>query len=981
MKVSAHGRWLFVVGASAVVGLLVVGVWFYRVQERQARRTAERRLETVAELKVDELAAWRADLLASAASAAADPLAAAAASRWLRAPDDAGRPALLGWLRARVAGGRFDDVLLLDRAGRVVLSAGGRHPAVEDQTVRAAAEARRARRPLMLDLHTSPDGGPPHLGALAPVSDPDRPEAEPFGVVVLVCHAERRLYPLIQSWPGPERTAETLLVRRSGDSVLFLNDVRFEPGAALRMRLPLTRTDLPAVMAVNGREGVTEGRDYRGERVLAVLRQVPQSNWFMVSKVDTAEVYASWRALAILIIALFASLVAVSAGSTALIWQSSRRQHYQALFQAESALRRSEIRFQTTLMSVGDGVIATDGEGRVQLLNPVAEALCGWSQEEARGRPLEEVFTIINEETRQAVENPVRRVVREGQVVGLSNHTLLISRDGTERAIADSGAPIREEGGQLGGVVLVFRDQTAEREGHRALAASERRHRLLFDNSTAGIAVHQPVFGTDGEPVDYVYLSANPAFEQHTGLRREEVIGCRVTEVVPEFEQTPFAPVFRQVAMGGRPVTIEDWSEPFGRWYELTAYRVEEGNVAVIFRDVSARHRVEEEHAKLQAQLAQAQKMEAVGRLAGGVAHDFNNMLVVIGGNAELVLNELGESSPLRDDLAQILDAARRSAELTRQLLAFARQQTSSPVVLDLNETLSGMLTMLRRLIGEDIDLRWQPCEDIWRVRMDPAQIDQVLANLVVNARDAIDGLGAISLETANVVFDDAYCADHPGFAPGEYVLLSVSDTGCGMPPEVMARLFEPFYTTKELGSGTGLGLATVYGVVKQNDGFINVYSEPGLGSTFKIYLPRHVGAGEPARAEPGGESAPAGTETILVVEDEEAILRLTVRGLGRLGYTVLAASSPAEALALADEHGDRLDLLVTDVVMPEMTGKELADRLLAAYPALKVVYMSGYTADVIGRRGVLDEGVQFIQKPFAVSGLGAKIRETLDRS
>lgn len=979
MKVSAHGRWLFVVGTLAVVGVLIVGVWFYRAQERQARRTAEQRLETVAELKVKEIAAWRAELLASAASAAADPVAAAAASHWLRAPDDAGRTALLGWLRARVAGGRFDDVLLLDRAGRVVLSAGGRHPAVEDETVRAAAEARRSRRPLMLDLHTSPDGGPPHLGALAPVSDPDRPEAEPVGVVVLVCHAERRLFPLVQSWPGPERTAETVLVRRSGDSVLFLNNLRFEPDAALKMRLPLTRTDLPAVMAVTGREGVVDGRDYRGEPVLAVLRQVPQANWFMVAKVDTAEVYESWRARAVLIIALFVSLAAVLAGLTALIWQSSRRLHYQALFQAESALRQSEQRFRTTLMSVGDGVIATDAEGRVQLLNPVAEALCGWSQEEARGRPLEDVFTIVNEETRQTVENPVRRVVREGRVIGLANHTLLVSRDGTERAIADSGAPIRERD-ELVGVVLVFRDQSEERAAQRALAASEERHRLLFDNSTAGIGVHQPVFDDSGEPIDYVYVAVNPAFESHTGLRAAEVIGRPVTEVVPDFQKTPFARVFRQVVLTGEPVSVEDWSEPFGRWYEINAYRVDGGNVAVIFRDVTERKEAAAEQARLQTQLAKAQRMEAIGQLAGGVAHDFNNMLVVITGNAEMALDELDDAAPVRRELTQILEAARRSADLTRQLLAFARRQSANPQVLDLNDTVSGMLKMLGRLIGEDLELRWQPVAEVWRVNMDPAQLDQILANLVVNARDAIDGQGAITLATENVVFDDAYCADHPGFVPGEFVFLSVSDTGCGMSPETLERLFEPFFTTKELGSGTGLGLATVYGVVKQNDGFINVYSEPGLGSTFKIYLPRHRGAEEPA-AETAVEPPRTGTETVLLVEDEPAILHLTARVLTHLGYTVLAAASPVEALALADEHGERLDLLVTDVVMPAMTGKELADRLLAAYPGLKVLYMSGYTADVIGRRGVLDEGVQFIQKPFPVSGLGAKIRETLDQS
>jgi len=383
----------------------------------------------------------------------------------------------------------------------------------------------------------------------------------------------------------------------------------------------------------------------------------------------------------------------------------------------------------------------------------------------------------------------------------------------------------------------------------------------------------------------------------------------------------------------------------------------------VAYGDITERKLAEEEHKQLQAQLVQAQKMESVGRLAGGVAHDFNNMLGVILGHTEMALERLDPDQPLFADLQEVRKAAERSADLTRQLLAFARKQTVAPKVLDLNETVSGMLKMLQRLIGEGIDLAWLPGKALGPVKMDPSQIDQILANLCVNARDAIAGVGKVTIETDNTTFDEAYCADHPGFLQGEYAMLAVSDSGCGMDAETLGHLFEPFFTTKDLGKGTGLGLATVYGAVKQNNGFINVYSEPGQGTTFKIYLPRHK-AKAPVRADAAtADPVKGGHETILLVEDEPEILRVTTMMLERMGYDVMGAKTPGEAIRLAREHTGRIDLLMTDVVMPEMNGRDLAGNLLSIYPGIKRLFMSGYTANVIAHHGVLDEGVNFIQK------------------
>jgi len=395
--------------------------------------------------------------------------------------------------------------------------------------------------------------------------------------------------------------------------------------------------------------------------------------------------------------------------------------------------------------------------------------------------------------------------------------------------------------------------------------------------------------------------------------------------------------------------------------------------------EITARKQAEEEKAGLEAQLHQAQKMESVGRLAGGVAHDFNNMLGVILGHAEVALGRVGRDHPAHVHLVEIHKAAGRSANLTRQLLAFARKQTIAPKVLDLNETIEGILKMLRRLIGEDIQLKWQPEAGLWPVRVDPSQIDQILANLCVNSRDAIADVGKLTLETANSDFDADYCAAHAGFVPGEYVRLAVSDDGCGMEKETLAHVFEPFFTTKTVGEGTGLGLATVYGIVKQNDGFINVCSEPGHGTTFTIYLPRYVGKAEQARGEDAGEPLVRGQETILLVEDERAILEMTTEMLELHGYVVVAALTPGEAIRMAREHTGDIHLLMTDVVMPEMNGRDLAKNLLSIYPHIKRLFTSGYTADLIAHRGVLDDGVHFLQKPFSMKGLAAKVREALE--
>ena len=392
-----------------------------------------------------------------------------------------------------------------------------------------------------------------------------------------------------------------------------------------------------------------------------------------------------------------------------------------------------------------------------------------------------------------------------------------------------------------------------------------------------------------------------------------------------------------------------------------------------ISRDITVQRRTE-------LQLQQAQKMESVGRLAGGVAHDFNNMLSVILGHAELGLMQLEPDHPLVPDLNEITRSAQRSADLTRQLLAFARKQTIAPKALDLNDAVTSTLKMLQRLIGEHIKLSWQPAAGLWPVKMDPSQLDQILTNLCVNARDAIADNGRINIETENCTLDGEFCAANPEATPGHAVRLTVTDDGSGMDQETLAHVFEPFFTTKALGAGTGLGLATVYGTVRQNDGFVTVRSEPGRGTSFSLYLPRHGGDSSQAGSRPRVETpVPRGQETILLVEDELAILKVSARMLQKQGFTVLSASTPGEAIHLAREHVGRIHLLMTDVIMPEMNGRDLATSLFSLYPSMKRLFMSGYTAEVIAQHGVLDDGVHFIQKPFSLAAMATKVRQVLD--
>ena len=638
-------------------------------------------------------------------------------------------------------------------------------------------------------------------------------------------------------------------------------------------------------------------------------------------------------------------------------------------------LRASEERFRQLAENIHEVFWMTDvAKSQILFVSPGYERVWGRSCESVYANPRAWMESIHPEDRERVREAALTR-----QVPGTYDEEYRILRsDGAVRWIHDRAFPVYDASGQAYRVVGVAEDVTERRRTEEALRASTERFRRYFDLGLIGMAITSPDAG---------FLEVNDYLCQLLGYERNELVGMRWPELTHPDDLAGDVRQFDRVLAGeldGYSLEkrfIRKDGQVVRATIAVRAVRRPHGPVdyfVALLQDVTERRNAEEQQRSLEDQLRQAQKMEAVGRLAGGVAHDFNNMLNVILGHADLALRKSSPVDPIRRNLEQIRSAARRSADLTRQLLAFSRRQTIAPRVLDLNARMKGMESLLRRIIGEDVDLEFRLGEGLWPVSMDPSQVDQVVANLAVNARDAMPDGGRLTVETSNVTLDAAFCRMDADARPGEFLLLAVSDTGCGMDAQTIERAFEPFFTTKPEGKGTGLGLATVYGIARQNGGSVRIHSEVGGGTTVRLYLPRHLG-GEAPRPVAAPPAAPErGSETILLVEDEAQLRELAREILEDLGYHVIVAATPGEAISLCEKHPGRIDLLLTDVVMPVMNGRELSERVRALKPEIKVLFTSGYTADAIAHHGVLEPGVEFLEKPFSLSAVAEKVRAAL---
>ncbi len=791
-------------------------------------------------------------------------------------------------------------------------------------------------------------------------------------------------------------------------------------------------------------------------------------------------------------------VVLVSGVVIAGLLRNHERRHKKDLVE----LQQREENLSAIFNSIGDAVIVTDIKGNVVQLNPVAVELTGWTMAEASGKPMDDVFHIVNAQSREPAVNPANRVFETGKIVGLANHTMLIAKDGRKYHIADSAAPIRANDGTVTGVVLVFRDVTENYQMRSVIRESEQYLRSVFRAAPTGIGVvvdriltqvnericeitgyaedeligkssrilykdavdyayvgnekyHQiREIGTgtvetqwqrkDGTMIDVLlsstpmvaedlskgvtftaldithrktiekelhlslkkyestfqtapvwvvlsgiesgrYIEVNNSFLELMGYRQEEVIGKSSLELQSWCDPEDRQKIVEKINSEGSVRNIEvqrrtKSGKIIDTLFSARPLRLENEEFLIsVTQDISKWKQSENERVKLEEQFQQVQKLESIGRLAGGVAHDLNNLLSPIIGYGEMLLEDISAEDVHRDSIQEIVNAGVRARNLVHQLLAFSRKQTLEYKQLDMNEVANGVEKLMRRTIREDIEIQIITSPHPLHILGDIGQIEQMILNLATNASDAMPDGGNMTIETLQVSLDEEYAQRHQGVKPGEYVMLSVSDTGCGMDEETCRQIFEPFFSTKGK-QGTGLGLATVYGIAKQHGGNIWVYSELGKGTTFNIFMPFsgkieiENELPEPIVLDPGG------AETILLVEDNDQVRSLVFTILQRKGYDVLVAEDGDDALHILDQHKGTLDLMLTDVVMPGMNGKELFSRVIERYKHLKVIYMSGYTANVIAHRGILDEGTDFIQKPFSTQDLAAKVREVLDR-
>ena len=624
-------------------------------------------------------------------------------------------------------------------------------------------------------------------------------------------------------------------------------------------------------------------------------------------------------------------------------------------------------RLLVTLRSIGDGVIATDIAGKIALINKVAEDLTGWTEEEAIGRPYSEIFHIINEETREEPENPIVKAIKTGLVVGLANHTVLVARDGTERNIADSAAPIKDGDGNIIGVVLVFRDITEHRKTEDFI-------KNILESVDEGFIV-----------VDrgYRIISANKAYCDQVKTPVEYVIGRYCYEVShhmnsPCYEAGEECSV-RRTFETGEPCSSVHTHYDKNRtpiYIELKSYPMKDtlGNVISVIEII---HDVTEKK-KLEAQLLHAQKMEAIGTLTSGIAHEFNNILTVIIGYGRLLREEMKQDDPLNHNVNQILSSSERAANLIQSMLAFSREQISNPMPARLNKIIKNVEKLLLRVIGEDIELKTILTDEDLIVNVDSGQIEQVLMNLVTNARDAMPDGGCLTISTGLVELDEELKIFEYQ-KPGKYALMSLTDTGTGMDEATIEKIFEPFFTTKEVGKGTGLGLSMVYGIIKQHKGYIHVYSELWKGTTFKIYLP--IAKSESKETKLAASAAQiGGTETIMLAEDDQVVRELTKTLLEGFGYNIIEAADGEDAINKFVADKDKIQLLILDLIMPKKSGKEAYDEIKKIRPDVKALFTSGYAIDIIKRKGLLEEGFNFISKPILPKELITKVRELLDK-
>lgn len=1014
------GSILLLIFILLATGILGTGYLYSKNQHKQFSDRIEAELSTIADLKIQELKEWRQERRADALVFFKNAAFSETVRQFFHLPDDIEtKRNLTIWLEKIEQLPQYDRIALINAAGVEQLSIPSHRRDTlykKNQDIRDAIEERRVA---FIDFTRDNPALPPYLAIVVPIlSAPDWNEV--LGILIIEINPEEYLYPLIQNWPTPSLTAETLIVRRDGDGIVFLNNLRFDKRAALNLRFPLTQNSLPAVMAVKGKTGIVEGIDYRNKKVIAVVQPVPDSPWFLVARMDLDEITRPLRERLFGMAGLLCTLLLSSGALVGFVWRNQKAHFYRLQYEAAVEVEASEKRLRVIFESSKDGILVVDVKTKAFVI--ANSAIC-----QLLGYRHDELLTMQVSDIHPAANLPAIFEQFEQQAQGKASLVVnipMLCRDGSIFYADINATPI-----QLGGQACMlgtFRDITDRMQAevriehlNRVLRAIRNVNQLivmatsvdeLIQNACTELADRQSytsaiIILTDENDQPFAHAEAGEGVDFRLLIEQIEqgiapfccAAAKNTKDVYLIREKDPLCETCPVGSACDSPQKMSICLEHQNTVYGYLAVSVDmnivmdeeeeslfvelAGDLAYSLHNMKMKKemlRTEEEKKKLEEQFIQAQKMEAVGQLAGGIAHDFNNLLSIIIGYVSILKEEMTATASTDEAVTEIYDAAIRATNLTRQLLAFSRKQMLEMQVVDVNVVIGSFEKLLRRTIGEDIQMRLNLTSKPVLIKADESQLEQILLNLVVNARDAMPDGGLLTIETASVDLDEAYALGKAGTRPGPHVMIAISDNGSGMDKATQARIFEPFFTTKSLGKGTGLGLSTVYGVVKQHGGNIWVYSELGQGTTFKIYLPLVDETTSPQEKHMEKQLSSIHAETILVVEDEPSLRKLACQILARSGFKVLETKDVNDAVNIASHHPDPIQLLLTDVIMPTMKGTEVYRKVCEFQPQIRVLYMSGYTENVIAHHGVLNEGVHFLQKPFTAESLLGKVHETL---
>jgi PAS domain S-box-containing protein len=937
--------------------------------EENSRAVIASRMEAIAHLKARQIENWLVERHHDAQTLTDNPFLGVRIQRWLArgAPDDAGLMRIQELFNNLIKVYGYRGVYLFDQEGRVRVSAGKARGFDPRQTalVRKAIDTNRIE---LDDIHweKSAAGQQPDMGLISPFHPGGQGKAVNGSAVYLDIDPARELYPLLQDWPTPSSSAESLIVRRDGNEMVFLNELRHLKGSALKLRFPVDEPHLPVAIALRSKAGLVEGNDYRGVPVVTYIGRVAGTPWLLVAKIDKSEAFAQVQSLLQLVSAL-ALVFIMATGLLIFLWWRQQQTHLQAAwYRTELERRALAVRLDNLTRHANDIILLVDDQMNIVDANDRAFETYGHDREKFLSLTLRDI------RAPEAAHDLLEQWQQAGTPEGARFETIHRRSDSRNFPVEVSSRTI-----QIGGKDFkqsIIRDISDRKLAEEELRLSERNFRALSEQfHTLLDAMPDSIFLLDQ---DYRIIWANAAVTREfggvpTGMQGTFCYACRNIRPEP-CQDCPASRTFRSSQPDSGIITTRDRRVLDLRTVPLYTTDGRIRGVIEIARDITAHRQTEE-------QLHHAQKMEAIGTLAGGIAHDFNNLLTSIIGFGSLLQMKIADDDPLKSHVDHIMTAADRAAALTRSLLAYSRKESLELKLLDVNDIVATVERFLSRVIGEDIELTVIPADNPLTILGDRGEIEQVLMNLATNARDSMPGGGSLLIGVKNAEIDESFTSTHGYGSKGRFALITVSDTGSGMDEMVRERIFEPFFTTKELGRGTGLGLAIVYGIVTQHRGFINVTSEPGSGSTFRVYLP--LAEGVPGRELPAASlSARGGGETVLLVEDS-AEIRQFLRGLlTGSGYRVLEAADGEEAVDMFRENRNTIDLLLLDVIMPRKNGKQAFDEIRTVKPSVKALFMSGYTADVITRKGIDTEGIELIAKPFTPGSLLERIREVLDR-